>query len=187
MVQTLRSSRPFFKGLSFLVHLTTRSSTLNPFPLLRKNWRLNYWVSMKTVHKSFHLRLFAIFSSIDMKQLYRALARSMLLTLSNIMRHSQVYSRRYCGLVLAYLHFKRPIYSCVQSTLACVASVSNRETEAWKLLLRWRLHLSPKVSLWMEVRLGITPPKGAFHLPDHSRRNENFIFHQNYAVRSVKS
>ena len=36
-VQTLRSSRPFFKGLSFLIHLTTRSSTLNPFPLLRKN------------------------------------------------------------------------------------------------------------------------------------------------------
>ena len=37
VVQTLRSSRPFFKGLSFLIHLTTRSSTLNPFPLLRKN------------------------------------------------------------------------------------------------------------------------------------------------------
>ena len=69
VVQTLRSSRPFFKGLSFLIHLTTRSSTLNPFPLLRKNWRLNYWVNMKTVHKSFHLRLFAIFSSIDVKQL----------------------------------------------------------------------------------------------------------------------
>ena len=28
---------PFFKGLSFLIHLTTRSLTLNPFPLLRKN------------------------------------------------------------------------------------------------------------------------------------------------------
>ena len=28
---------PFFKGLTFLIHLTTRSSTLNPFPLLRKN------------------------------------------------------------------------------------------------------------------------------------------------------
>ena len=69
VVQTLRSSRPFFKGLSFFIHLTTRSSTLNPFPLLRKNWRLNYWVNMKTVHKSFHLRLFAIFSSIDVKQL----------------------------------------------------------------------------------------------------------------------
>ena len=52
VVQTLRSPRPFFKGLSFLIHLTTRSSTLNPFPLLRKNWRLNYWVNMKTVHKS---------------------------------------------------------------------------------------------------------------------------------------
>ena len=37
VVQTLRSPRPFFKGLSFLIHLTTRSSTLNPFPLLRKN------------------------------------------------------------------------------------------------------------------------------------------------------
>ena len=35
-VQTLRGSRPFFKGLSFLIHLTTRSSTLNPFPLLEK-------------------------------------------------------------------------------------------------------------------------------------------------------
>ena len=46
----------------FLIHLTTRSSTLNPSPLLRKNWRLNYWVSMKTTHKSFHLRLFALFS-----------------------------------------------------------------------------------------------------------------------------
>ena len=70
VVQTRRSSRPFFKGLSFLIHLTTRSSTLNPFPLLRKNWRLNYWVNMKTVHNSFHLRLFAIFSSIHVKQLY---------------------------------------------------------------------------------------------------------------------
>ena len=69
VVQTLRSSRPFFKGLSFLIHLTTRSSTLNPFPLLRKNWRLNYWVNMKTVHKSFHLGLFAIFSLLDVKQL----------------------------------------------------------------------------------------------------------------------
>ena len=69
VVQTRRSSRPFFKGLSFLIHLTTRSSTLNPSPLLRKNWRLNYWVSMKTVYKSFHLRLFAFFSSIDVKQL----------------------------------------------------------------------------------------------------------------------
>ena len=69
VAQTLRSSRTFFKGLSFLIHLTTRSSTLNPFPLLRKNWRLNYWVRMITVHKSFHLRLFAIFSSIDVKQL----------------------------------------------------------------------------------------------------------------------
>ena len=37
VVQTRRSSRPFFKGLSFLIHLTTRSSTLNPSPLLRKN------------------------------------------------------------------------------------------------------------------------------------------------------
>ena len=27
----------FFKGLSFLIHLTTKSSTLNPSPLLRKN------------------------------------------------------------------------------------------------------------------------------------------------------
>ena len=60
-VQTRRSSRPFFKGLSFLMHLTTRSSTLNHSQLLRKNWRLNYCVSMKTVHKSFHLRLFAFF------------------------------------------------------------------------------------------------------------------------------
>ena len=65
VVQTLRSSRPFFKGLSFLIHLTTRSSTLNPFPLLRKNWRLHYWVNLKTVHKSFSLRLFAIFSSTE--------------------------------------------------------------------------------------------------------------------------
>ena len=68
--KTLRSSRPFFKDLSLLINLTTRSSTLNPFPLLRKNWRLNYWGNMKTVHKSFYLRLFAIFSSIDVKQLY---------------------------------------------------------------------------------------------------------------------
>ena len=52
---------PFFKGLSFLIHLTTRSSTLHPFPLLTKNWRLNYWVNMKTIHKSFHLRFFPIF------------------------------------------------------------------------------------------------------------------------------
>ena len=37
VVQTLRSSRPFFKGLSFLIHSTMRSSTLLPFPLLRKN------------------------------------------------------------------------------------------------------------------------------------------------------
>ena len=37
VVQTRRSSRPFFKGLSFLIYLTTRSSTLNPSPLLRKN------------------------------------------------------------------------------------------------------------------------------------------------------
>ena len=72
VVQTLRSSRPFFKGLSFLIHLTKRSSTLNPFPLLRKNWRLNYWVNVKTVHKSFHLSP-SQFSSIDVKQL---LARS---------------------------------------------------------------------------------------------------------------
>ena len=28
--------------LSFLIHLTTRSTTLNPFPPLRKYWRLNY-------------------------------------------------------------------------------------------------------------------------------------------------
>ena len=40
VVQTLRSSRPFFKGLSFLIHLTTRSSTLNPFPLLRKKMKI---------------------------------------------------------------------------------------------------------------------------------------------------
>ena len=60
---------PFLKGLSFLIHLTTRSSTLNPFPLLRKNWRLN-WVKMKTAHRSFHIRLLAIFSLIDVKQLY---------------------------------------------------------------------------------------------------------------------
>ena len=37
VIQTLTSSRPFFKGLSFLIPLTTRSSTLDPFPLLRKN------------------------------------------------------------------------------------------------------------------------------------------------------
>ena len=43
--------------------------SIYPFPLLRKYWRLNYWVNMKTVHKSFHLRLFAIFSSIEIKQL----------------------------------------------------------------------------------------------------------------------
>ena len=55
--QTLRSFCPFFKGLRFLIHLTTRSATLNPFPVLRKYWRLNYWVNMKTVHKSFHLWL----------------------------------------------------------------------------------------------------------------------------------
>ena len=35
-VQTLKSSHPFFKGLRFLVHLTKRSSTLNPFLLLEK-------------------------------------------------------------------------------------------------------------------------------------------------------
>ena len=40
VVQTLRSSCPFFKGLSFLIHLTTRSSTLNPFPLLRKKLKI---------------------------------------------------------------------------------------------------------------------------------------------------
>ena len=39
VVQTI-SSRPFFKGLSFLIHLTTRSSTLNPFPLLRKKLKI---------------------------------------------------------------------------------------------------------------------------------------------------
>ena len=33
VVQRLRSSRLFFQGLIFLIHLTTRSSTLNPFPL----------------------------------------------------------------------------------------------------------------------------------------------------------
>ena len=32
-VQTLKSSHPFFKGLRFLVHLTKRSSTLNPLLL----------------------------------------------------------------------------------------------------------------------------------------------------------
>ena len=69
VVQTTKTFLPFFQGPKFLIHLTTRSSTLNPFPLIRKNWRLNYWVNMKTVHKSFHLRLFAIFSSIDVKQL----------------------------------------------------------------------------------------------------------------------
>ena len=53
VVQTWRSSRPFFKGLSFLIHLTTSSSILNPSPLLRKNWRFNHWVSMKTVHNVF--------------------------------------------------------------------------------------------------------------------------------------
>ena len=37
VVQTLTSSLPFFKSLSFLIHLTARSSTLNPFPPLRKN------------------------------------------------------------------------------------------------------------------------------------------------------
>ena len=36
VVQILRSSRPFFQGLIILIHLTMRSSTLNPFPLLRK-------------------------------------------------------------------------------------------------------------------------------------------------------
>ena len=66
--KTLRSSRPFFKDLSFLIYLTSRSSSLNPFSLLTKYWRLNYWVNMKTVHKSFHLRLFAIFSSIDVNR-----------------------------------------------------------------------------------------------------------------------
>ena len=35
-VQTLKSSHPFFKGLRFLVHLTKRSSTLNPLLLLEK-------------------------------------------------------------------------------------------------------------------------------------------------------
>ena len=30
----------FFKGLSFFIHLTTRSSTLNPFPLLRKKLKI---------------------------------------------------------------------------------------------------------------------------------------------------
>ena len=46
VVQTLRSSRPFFKGLSFLIHLTRRSSTLDPFPVLRKNWGkiINYFL-----------------------------------------------------------------------------------------------------------------------------------------------
>ena len=39
-VQTLRSSRPFFKGLSFLIDLTTRSSTLNPFPLFLKKLKI---------------------------------------------------------------------------------------------------------------------------------------------------
>ena len=43
VVQTLRSPHPFFKGLSLLIYLTTRSSTLNPCPLLRKIWWLNYW------------------------------------------------------------------------------------------------------------------------------------------------
>ena len=69
VVQTLRSSHPFFKGLSFLIPLTMRSSTLFPLPLLRKNWRLSYWVNMKTVLKSFHLGLFAIFSLLHVKQL----------------------------------------------------------------------------------------------------------------------
>ena len=41
VVQTLRSSRPFFKGQSFLIHLTMRSLTLNPFPLLRKKLKIN--------------------------------------------------------------------------------------------------------------------------------------------------
>jgi len=34
--QTLRSFCPILKDLSLLIHLTTRSPTLNPFPLLRK-------------------------------------------------------------------------------------------------------------------------------------------------------
>ena len=40
VVQTLGSSRPFFQGQILLVHLTTRSSTLNPFPLLRKTMKI---------------------------------------------------------------------------------------------------------------------------------------------------
>ena len=35
--RTNTKTRSFFKGLSFLIHLTTKSSTLNPSPLLRKN------------------------------------------------------------------------------------------------------------------------------------------------------
>ena len=40
--QTLSSSRLFFKDLNFLIHSTARSSTLSPFPTLRKYWGLNY-------------------------------------------------------------------------------------------------------------------------------------------------
>ena len=37
VVQTRKSSRPFFKGLSFLIHLSTRSSTLTHSPRLRNS------------------------------------------------------------------------------------------------------------------------------------------------------
>ena len=49
---------PFFQGPTFFNSLDNKvSNSLNPFPVLRKYWRLNYWVNMKTVHKSFHLWL----------------------------------------------------------------------------------------------------------------------------------
>ena len=58
--QTLKSSRLFCKDLRFLIHFTTRSSTLNPFPPLRNYGRLNYFVNMKTDLTSFHLHLYSI-------------------------------------------------------------------------------------------------------------------------------
>ena len=118
---------PFFQGPKFFNSLDNEVVNSQSLSSFKKKLTIKL-LSMKAVHKSFHLRLFAIFSAIDVKQLYPVARGSltshklfMLLTLSNIMRHSQVYSRRYCGLVLTYLHFKRPIYSCVQSTLACAA------------------------------------------------------------------
>ena len=69
VVQTLKKFSPFFQGPKFFNSLDNEVINSPSLSSCKKNWRLNYWVNMKKVHKSFDLGLFAIFSLLDVKQL----------------------------------------------------------------------------------------------------------------------